>query len=50
MSSHNAFSRPLVIVLIVAVVAVIGYMVFTRSGGLGAVRDQTNDETEVVPS
>ncbi|WP_160194765.1 hypothetical protein [Devosia riboflavina] len=47
---NRGVGRPLVIIVIVAIVAIIGYVVIGQGGGSGAVPDRTNDETEVVPS
>ncbi|MBO9587547.1 hypothetical protein [Devosia sp.] len=49
-SGDRGISRSLVIIVIIAVVAVIGYVVISQSGGSGPVPDRTNDETETVPS
>ena len=49
-AGNRGVGRPLVIIVIVAIVAIIGYVVISQGGGSGAVPDRTNDETEVVPS
>ena len=49
-SGDRGVIRSLFIIVIIAVVAIIGYIVISQSGGSGPVPDRTNDETETAPS